>query len=202
MFHTCFAVIPNGWNFIPVNMQKVTTLRSAFYGIAGYGTNPITDAEKASFPQLQTTSELTDVRTCFISTQLTEFPTGGLPFSNTTEVTLWASCFQSMKQLTKIGSIDTQSATNMDQTFKDCEVLAAIPFMATGNVKSFGETFLRCKAITEFPSIDTSSCTNFNSTWLECEDMVKFPLIDTVSGPTDIGANISFFRTWRDCVSF
>ena len=179
----------NGWNWVPINLQSCTSVTNAF-GLVGRDTGDANDQQ--TFPQLQTTNVLEKAIGTFGSCQFTEFPTNGLPFSNSSGINDWSSCFSNMGQLQTIGPIDTSAATNITSIFKSCGQLTNMPVLDTQNVTNFSSAWYGCSKLTSFPQIDTSSGENFQSTWLGCSSLTSFPLIDTSSGT-------NFSYAWNGC---
>ena len=202
-FWDCQKAAVNNWDWIPTNLQSATNLGSAFRTVSRIS---MSVAERGTFPQLQTSTALTSVTSCFRFNNFTQFDQGnsGLPFSNTQNVTNWSACFRDLARLTSIGALDTSAATTLSSTFNGCNNLAAMPFIATNNVINFSSAWQDCSALTSFPLIDTSSGTQFTYTWDGCSNLNNIGVVPgaTTSLPLfDFSSATTLSNCFKNCSS-
>lgn len=173
-FYSSSAEAANNWDWVPVNLPVCTTLDATFQE----GFTKCTDAEKTTFPQLQTSSALKDVSNCFRGTTLKSFPTNGLPFSDTSNVEKWIGTFAYCLGLTTFGNLDTSSAISLREILRGCNKFTNLPSLDYSNVTSLYYAFEQTK-ISSFAANQTSKVTDIRSAWSNCSELTSFPSIDT-----------------------
>ncbi len=216
IFNGCGRLAPNGWDFVPTQLQSCTNMSAAFNYLSGVvGTS----AERAVFPQLVTSGALTNINNLFTNTRLSGFVTSSgaptnRPLTDTSNVISFTGAFSNC-DLTDI-DLDISSATGLSSTFYGNNFVT-MPNLGFGNITNLYQTWYNCSSLTGFSSLpDFSSVTNFQSTWYGCSSLTSFPQIDTSSGTIftyawqncsaltsfpqiDTSSGINFSETWRGC---
>jgi hypothetical protein len=211
----------NNWDWVPYELESCTTLTNTFYNCTKDAPD-YSDAGRLSFPQLQTSSALTNVAQIWANSSVKGWKDkdGNLtnqPFTDSSQVTNWLNAFAN-NGILSLG-VNTQSATTLEGAFAGNSWTTS-PFFNAPNCTNFKSIFLRCKqmttmnpsianstysngtdftsawqdceVLTSFPEIVTSKGTNFSNTWQGCESLTSFPTIDTSSGT-------NFSNAWDGC---
>ena len=218
-FYGATSLDINNWNWVPTELQECTNMGAAFWG----SMSKATTEDKSSFPQLKTSDKLLTATSTFRDKRLTGFVDSdgiatNMPFTNTSSVTNFISCFYNCRLTNSNLVVDTSAATSVSQMFGYNRFVTS-PFFDTSLVQNFStcfannpelETFTplnlgecvdmsyafnNCPKLDNFPSnINISKVTNFNNTWSGCESLTSFPLIDT--------SKVTNFKSaWQNCSS-
>jgi hypothetical protein len=187
----------NNWDWVPYELESCTTLTNTFYASTKQAPD-ISDAVRSSFPQLQTSSALTNVTQIWANSGVRGWKDkdGNLtnqPFTDSSQVTNWLNAFAN-NGITSL-SVNTQSATTLEGAFAGNSWTTS-PFFSAPNCTNFKSIFVRCKKMTTMnPSIANSTYsngTNFTSAWEDCEDLTSFPSLN-YSSATEMR------QTWKNC---
>ena len=183
----------NGWDYVATDLQSCVILQSAYASASRY---TATAQEKNTFPQLQTSSLLTQASSCFSNIQLTGFvdPNGvatNRPFSDTSNASNLDYVVYN-NSLTDI-DLDLQSCTTIISGFFNNNFVT-FPNLQTGNIQNFTNTWQNCSQLQSFPSLDFSSATTVSGTWNGCTAMASF-------ASTNFGNVTNFTSTWENCSS-
>ena len=197
------------WNFIPTDLQSVTSVYGLVNDLNRYATG---STDKTNFPTLKTSSALTDATFAFTYAQISNF-VNDRPFTDSSSVTSFKSTFQGTKiaQIildTSAGidlsaiflgtkfvispNIVTSNATYLTSAMSNCTDLTTQLAWDTSRCNDFSNAWKGCSALTSFPLIDTSSGTDFTSTWESCSGLTSFPSLDYSSATT-------IRQTWKGC---
>ena len=95
-----------------------------------------------------------------------------------TNMTHMNNMFRSCAFLTAIPQMDTSRVTSMDYTFLDCLKLQSIPLLNISNVTSMYYTFKGCTSLTTIPQLDTSNVVAVASIFEGCTALESIPLLD------------------------
>ena len=96
-------------------------------------------------------------------------------FTNMTDMN---NMFRSCAYLTAIPQMDTSRVTSMEYTFLDCLKLQSIPLLNTSKVTSMYYTFRGCTSLTTIPQLDTSNVSAVESMFYGCDALESIPLLD------------------------
>lgn len=190
-FNTNNFAACNGWDYVATDLQSCVILQSAYAGASRYTS---TAQEKDTFPQLQTSSLLTQASSCFSNNQLTGFvDSSGVatnrPFSDTSNVT-------NMDYV-----VYNNSLTDIDLDLQSCETIVGgffnnqfvtFPSLQTGNIQNFTNTWQSCSQLQSFPSLNFSSATTVSGAWNGCTAMASF-------ASTNFGNVTNFSSAWNNC---
>ena len=199
-FKNCSSLEVNNWEWVPTECQSVTTMKSAFRDC---------NVNAENFPQLQTSSALTNLDSCFFLGPKSFVDPNGqptlFPWTDTSQVTTFVGVFANVG-ITAIGQLDTGNATTIQQMFQNCTQLTSLPTFDLSKVTNFASAFSGankitslppfdyqsattlkslvsgCTALTTVPSINSSNCTVFQSMFQNCSSLVSAPIIDMSKG--------------------
>jgi len=198
-FQTCEGLQVNNWDWVPYKLESCINLAFAFRSICRNATDS-TDALKASFPQLQTSSVLQNVNTAFANSIIRGWkdangnPTSQ-PFTNSENVTNWNDTFANMNLVDLV--VNTISARTLSGTFQGNSWTIS-PYFNAPNCTNFSRVFQRCESMTEMnptiPSNTYSKGIDFNNAWNGCSSLASFPLIN-------VSRSTNFESAWEGCSS-
>ncbi len=198
-FNSTNFLLINNWDWVPYELESCTDLGFSFYAASQQAAD-YSNALRLSFPQLQTSSVLTDVNHIWANSGVKGWKDedGNLtdqPFTNTENVTNWQNAFAN-NGISSL-SVNTQGAYNLAGTFQG-NYFTTSPYFNAPNCTNFSYIFQKCTQMTTMnPSIANSTYsngTNFTNAWKECSALTSFPLIDTSSGT-------NFNYAWNNCTS-
>ena len=196
-FHSNVQLSVNDWNWVPSQLQSATNLAYAFYA-ATQQADDHTDENRRTFPQLQTSTALTNVDTIWANSGIKGWadPDGNptnKPFTVSSAVTNFQN-FVANNGMTSI-DVDVSGATVLSGAFSG-NYWVTSPFFYAPDCISFNNIFLRCKQMTQMnPSIDPTTYSNgkaFDGAWKECVALDNFPTIVTPNATNFAGA-------WEKC---
>ena len=96
-------------------------------------------------------------------------------FNNVTNMNnMFRGCFF----LTAIPQMDTSRVTSMEYMFLDCWELQSIPLLNTSNVTSMYDMFRGCHKLTTIPQLDTSNVGSMSGMFEDCDALESIPLLD------------------------
>jgi surface protein len=75
--------------------------------------------------------------------------------------------------------LDTSGSTTMQDMFRNCYALTAIPEMDTSQVTNMQDMFSECRKMTHVPDMDTGQVTNMRGMFHNCNSMTHAPALNT-----------------------
>jgi hypothetical protein len=199
----CRVAECNDWDFVPYELQSCTSVAGAFFSLSSY--SAVTADQKISFPQLQTTSALTSVSSCFYYSQnIQGFKKDGVTkstaFTDTSEVTSWDGCFAYSGINSGFNDYDYSSGVDFDATWRECGITGAFPLISLPRGQKFVGTWRDNPSMTSFPAIDFRSPTqptgayDFTVCWGDCTGMTTF-------GDCQFRDVVDINSAWYNCTS-
>ena len=102
----------------------------------------------------------------------------GIPFYDTSKVTIMREMFSGCSNLITIPPLDTSKVTIMESMFNGCTSLKTIPPLDTSNVTNMSWVFNGCTSLKTIPPLNTSKVTIMNRMFQSCSSLTTVEGID------------------------